>query len=217
MIPSANGMFGVFIMFDIKFILAIIASLLTIVGYFPYFQDIFKGKTKPHLYTWLIWAVTQGMATVAILYGGGRFAAASTIVGTILVLAICFLALKYGTKNITKSDTIILLLTIIAIFVWWQLRNPVLAVLMISAIDGIGYFPTWRKTYEEPWSETIFFWACMALVCAVTIMASAAYNILTVTYIAVLGVANLAMVAVIIWRRRKILSGPNPNGSNPRK
>jgi hypothetical protein len=189
-------------MFDIKIVLAIIASLLTIVGYFPYFKDIFKRKTRPHLFTWLIWAVTQGTATVAILYGGGKFAAMSTIVGTLLVLAICLLALKYGTKNITKSDTGVLLLAILAIIIWWQLKNPVLAVLMISAIDGIGYLPTFRKTYEEPGSETISFWACMALADVVTIMASAEYNVLTVTYIAVLTVANLAMVALIIWRRR---------------
>jgi hypothetical protein len=43
-----------------KFIIAIIATVLTFLGFIPYFRDIFNRKTKPHLYTWLIWLITQG-------------------------------------------------------------------------------------------------------------------------------------------------------------
>lgn len=55
---------------DYKLIIAIIAAVLTIIAYIPYFRDIFANKTKPHLFTWLIWGITQGTATVALLYGG---------------------------------------------------------------------------------------------------------------------------------------------------
>ena len=84
---------------DWKLILAIFTVILVVIGYIPYFKDIFANKTKPHLYTWLIWLITQGTATVALIYGGGKFGSLGLIVGTVLVLVICGLSFRYGTKN----------------------------------------------------------------------------------------------------------------------
>ena len=189
---------------DFKFIISIVASLLTIIGYTPYFKNIFTGKTKPHLYTWLIWMITQGTATIALLYGGGKFGSFSLITGTILVLTVFLLSFKYGTKDVTKKDRIILVLALLAIVIWWQLDNPFVAVLMVSAIDGVGYIPTIRKSFNDPWSETLFFWAVMAVVALLTLIANAEYNFLTVTYLAMLFIANILVVLVCLLRRRVV-------------
>jgi hypothetical protein len=189
---------------DFKFFISIIASLLTIIGYAPYLRDIFAKKTKPHLYTWLIWMITQGTATIALLYGGGKFGSFSLITGTILVLTVFLLSFKYGTKDVTKKDRIILVLALLAIVIWWQLDNPFVAVLMVSAIDGVGYIPTIRKSFNDPWSETLFFWAVMAVVALLTLIANAEYNFLTVTYLAMLFIANILVVLVCLLRRRVV-------------
>jgi hypothetical protein len=73
---------------DLKLISAIISVASVVVGFYTYFRDIFKRKTTPHLYTWLIWGITQGTATVASWHGGGKFGAISLAIGTILVIAI---------------------------------------------------------------------------------------------------------------------------------
>jgi len=189
---------------DFKLVIAIIATLLTVAVYFPYLKDLFQRKTKPHLYTWLIWAITQGTATVALLHGGGKFGAISLVVGTALVVVVLLLSFKYGTKNITKSDTFVLIAALLAIVVWWQLKNPFVAVLMISAIDGLGYIPTLRKSFAQPWSETLSFWGVMAIVMALTIIANAEYNVLTVTYLATLAIANTAVFTLCVFRRKVI-------------
>ena len=189
---------------DLKFIIAIIASLLSFIGFIPYVRDIFKKKTKPHLYTWLIWGITQGTAAVALLYGGGKFGSISLIVGIVFVSIICLLSFKYGTKDITTSDKIVLVLALLAIVIWWQLDNPLIAVLMVSAIDGAGYIPTIRKSFKNPWSETLSFWVIMAAVDLLSLVANAEYNFLTVAYLTTLSVANVAVVFVCFFRRRVI-------------
>lgn len=189
---------------NFKLIIAIVASILTVVGFVPYLKDIFARKTKPHLYTWLIWSITQITATIALLYGGGKFGSISLIVGTILVLSTLLLSFKYGTKNITKSDKIILALALLAIIVWWQLESPLLALFMVSAIDGIGYIPTIRKSFVDPWSETISFWAMMALVDLLAIASNDQYNLLTTTYITTIFVANIIIVSICFFRRQII-------------
>src|SRR3989338_3694066 len=130
-----------------KIIFAGVAISIIIIGYIPYLKDIFARKTAPHIYTWLIWLITQSTAIAALIYGGGKMGGAGLVAGVILVFVIFLLAFKYGTKNITASDTILLAFSILAIAVWWQLDSPLLSVVIISLIDGIAYLPTFRKTY----------------------------------------------------------------------
>lgn len=192
---------------DYKLIIALIASALTIIGFIPYFKDVFGKKTKPHLFTWLIWTITQGTAVVALLQGGGRFGGISLIIGTILVFVIFLLSFKYGTKDITISDKIVLVVALLAVLVWWQLDNALAAVLMVSAIDGAGYIPTIRKTFKNPWSETPSFWLIMASTDLLAIISNAEYNLLTVTYLSVLLFANV-IVSLICITRRKVIAKP---------
>jgi len=115
-----------------------------------------------------------------------------------------FTNMHTDTKNITKSDKIILALALLAIIVWWQLESPLLALFMVSAIDGVGYIPTIRKSFVDPWSETISFWAMMALVDLLAIASNDQYNLLTTTYITTIFVANIVIVSVCFFRRQII-------------
>ncbi len=190
---------------NIKIAFGIIAGILTLIGYYPYFKDIFKKKTTPHLYTWLIWGITQGTATIAALYGGANFGALSLSIGTILVAIIFILCFKYGTRDITKSDTVTLIIALFAIAVWWILHNALLSVIIVATIDAIGYIPTFRKSFRDPFSETLWFWATMTIVNILSFIAIENYNFLTVIYPIILVTGNFA-VWIICFVRRKTIS-----------
>lgn len=189
---------------DPKVLIAITAIVVGIGAFIPYFSDIFKKKTTPHAYTWLIWLITQGTATAGIIYGNGGLIGYGLILGTGLVFLIFLLSLKYGTKNITLSDILILCLALIAIVVWWQLHNPVLAVFMVGAIDAMGYIPTYRKLYIEPWSESLGSWFLFSISYILSIASLREYNLLTVPYLSICLTANLLLVTICIVRRRSI-------------
>ncbi len=189
---------------NIKFVFAIMSTIMTIAISYPYVKDIFLKKTKPHIYTWLIWSITQGTATTVLWYGGGKFATIGLAIGTLIVIFVFFLSFKYGTKNITRSDAFILITALLAIIVWWQLDSPLLAVFMVSAIDVLGYIPTYRKSFANPWTETLEFWFVMTIAGVLDLFASAQYNLLTVTYIATLIAANVVLLTVLLYRRKKL-------------
>ena len=191
---------------DAKIFFALIATIIEVVAYFPYLKDIFSLKTKPHAYTWLIWIITSGTAAIGVLYGGGRWGALGVIVGMFLISIVFLFSLKYGTKNITIGDTMILIAALCAIFVWWQLEQPLLAVTMVSIIDIFGYIPTFRKSYQDPWSETLIFWIAFVLSGIFAIMALSEYNILTTTYLIAVTFANASLVLFIFFRRRFVVS-----------
>lgn len=186
---------------NIKIIFSIIACIVETVSFFPYFKNIFSKKTKPHIYSWLIWTLTQGTAATGIWYGGGGWGGLGLSLATLLVFCIFLLSFKFGTKNITKSDTIVLATAVTAIIVWWQLKNPVLAVLMVSAIDMLGYIPSFRKSYFEPWSETLTTWIGFIIADIFAIAALKNYNLLTLSYLVALLIANPILILICLVRR----------------
>lgn len=189
---------------NIKIIFTAIATVIGVIGFYPYLKDIFLLKTKPHLYTWLVWTITQGAAVSGIWYGGGGWGALNLTVGTILVVIVFLFSIKYGTKNITKSDTAVLIAALCAILVWWQLDEPLVSVMMVSIIDVVGYIPSFRKSYHEPWSETITTWIIFAVSNIFAIMALSEYNLLTTPYLVAITSANIVLTVICLSRRRFI-------------
>ncbi len=189
---------------DWKLIAALAATFFGIASFVPYIIEIFAGKTKPHAYTWLIWGITQGTATFAVFKGGGGDVGYTLVILTALIFVIFFLSLRYGTKNIKKSDTVALAAALLAVVVWWQLDNPVLAVLMVTAIDGVGYFPTYRKLLTEPWSESFLAWIFCCISYALSLFALSEYNVLTISYLLLSLVAGILLLAISFAGRLRI-------------
>ncbi len=139
-----------------------------------------------------------------IYYGGGGVGTLGLVTGTVLVFLVFLFSLKYGTRNITITDTIVLLFAIFAIFVWWKLESPLAAVLMISVIDVIGYVPSFRKSYSDPWSETVITWLGFVLGNCFAVLALREYNMLTLSYIVSITLANASLAGFCIIRRRSV-------------
>lgn len=194
-------MFGIL---ELKLIAGLGAAIVGIFSYVPYVRDMLKGTTKPHPYTWIIWCITTGTAAFAVWLGGGRYGALPLFVWTVLTFLIFLLSFKHGTKNITKSDGVLLALAFLAIIVWWQLKNPLLAVLMVTGIDTLGYIPTMRKSFQEPWSESVLSWVLFTFTAVLSLLSLGHYSLLTVVYSAMSATLNSVVIALCLLRRRAI-------------
>ena len=189
---------------DTKIIFALVALVLIVAASVPYIVDMLKGKTKPHLYTWLVWSITTGIAAAGVFYGNGGYPALTTGVGAALSFIIFFLSFKYGTKDITTGDKLALGFCLVAILIWVGLHNPLGSVVLAAAIDIAAYWPTVRKTYTAPWSEPLFSWALWIATPFFSILALSAYNIFTlVNYVPII-VVNIAFLALCLIRRKVV-------------
>ena len=55
---------------DIKIVASVLASAVALVAYVPYLINMFKGKNKPHLYTWIsIFLITAVVAYIQVIGG----------------------------------------------------------------------------------------------------------------------------------------------------
>jgi hypothetical protein len=184
---------------DWKLIFGILSALVGFAGFIPYLRDIFAEETRPHLYTWLIWSITQGIATAAAWHGGG-WGTYNLLIGTVLCAVVALLSLRYGTRDVTRSDTALLIGALAAVGIWWKLEDPLIALLTATAIDMAGYLPTFRKTWRDPGSETPSAWLGFIVAITFSILALETYTWLTATYLVAIGLAN---VLVLILTLRK--------------
>ena len=88
--------------------LSAIAILLTFIGFFPYIVSIRKGRTKPHVFSWIIWGnfvyslSRWGMIAVLAQLGGpemvGRVVLAFAICAPITALG------NLGLRSVLVTD-----------------------------------------------------------------------------------------------------------------
>ena len=188
---------------NVSLAIAALAGIITFAVHAPYLRDIFSRKVQPHAYTWLIWSITTGIAALSLIHGEGGIAVFGLAIESALCVVIFFLAVfGFGSTNITKTDTIILVVALLAIILWLQLDSPLWSLLLVTAIDAAGYLPTLRKSWSAPRSESVQYWAFLAIANVLSILVLEQYNLLTVSYLAVIAVCNVSLVSVCAWRRR---------------
>lgn len=192
----------------IKIIFGILAPLVAFISFFPYIKDVLAKKTTPHMYSWLIWAILQASATLAILRTNSFWSAFGVATLGVVSVIVFLLSFRYGTKNITIFDTVCLLGAFVAIAFWVFADDVILSMILISIIDFIAFLPTYRKGYEEPYSETIFLYVCSALSNLFSLISITHYSIDSSLYVASLVITNIIFVAIVITRRNTLKSIP---------
>lgn len=187
---------------DIKTILAVVATLIMTLCVVPYIRDIFRGETKPHSYTWLIWALLQGIAAIDMWSGGAGFAVASSSVGALLNVFIFILSLRYGTKNITNFDTACLIGALAALGAYFYFHNAALSIAIAVLVDFLAFLPTERKTWQEPGTETASTHFLSGTANVLTLAALSTYNFVTVPYVAAIMLMDYTVWLTIVLRRK---------------
>lgn len=177
---------------------------MTFVGYAPYFRDLLKGKTKPHIFSWFIWAIVTSIIYALQVSAGAGIGSLVTLAVAIISLLIFILGFKNGNKNIKKIDVIFLALALLAIPLWLVIKQPVLSIILLSTIDMLGFAPTIRKSWNNPYSETLSLYTITTFRHTLSIIALANYNIVTVLFPATWVIANAFFSIMLIMRRRKI-------------
>lgn len=188
-------------MVEIKIILGTIAVIIALIGYVPYFRDIFRGKTKPHAYSWLVWGILTGIGFFGQILNKGGAGAWVTGITALICFTIFFFALKKGERNITFSDKLTLFGAFIAMLSWYLTSNPLSALILVIITDALGFFPTFRKSYHKPKEETMLTFFLNGLKFAIALFALETYSLNTYLYPVYLILANWIFVGMLIVRR----------------
>jgi len=188
---------------DIKIAAATLATIIGLVAYVPYLIDMFKGKNKPHLYTWIsIFLVTTVVAYIQLV-GGAGVGAIPTISGVAIDAVILFYCFRFGTKDVVFMDKICLAISVLGVIAYAILSSrPLISLAIVTAAEIISFIPTFRKTRNDPYSESLTSYYLLMLKLSLILVALEKYNLLTVSYSALwLVVFVIFLASVYRWRR----------------
>ncbi len=187
----------------VKLSLALIAAVFAVVGNVPYLRDILKKRVQPHPYTWLVWTIVSGVTFFGQLAKGAGIGALPTGAAEIFTVIIFLFSLRYGFKNIIKTDTYFLIAALLGIVPWILTKDPTLSVIIVVTIDLIAFVPTLRKTYIRPETETPLLYGMNVLRHILTLFSLQAYNLATMLHSIAMIVTNSIMVGFITRRYKK--------------
>ncbi len=183
---------------------SILASCAAIASYAPYIRDIHNGKTKPHAFSWFIWALLTYIAGAAQLVGGGGVGAVVAPVTATISLYIAWISWRKHRQLITRSDWIYLIIGLLAIPLWAFTKSPLLSLILIIVIDAVALIPTFRKSYRLPWSETMSSQYLTILKHILTIFAQEKMSLVTLLFPLWLALESVALLLLLIIRRKSV-------------
>jgi len=187
-----------------KEIISGIAVVLTFIAYVPYYRDILKGKTHPHIYSWSLWGLLTILLVALQIKGGAGPATWVTAAAGLLCIGVVLLSLKNGKKDITTSDTVVAILSLLAIGFWLIADQPVISISLVIIADILAFIPTVRKSYHQPYSETLSLYVTNAIRFALALLAVEHYTYLSTSWIVAWIIGNMLLSILLVVRRKQL-------------
>jgi hypothetical protein len=193
-------------MLDSKTIFGLLTLPIGVISYVNYFVSIFKGRTKPEAFSWLIWSVLASItffAQIAEGAGAGAWATGFTALVCLLISLTAF----FKTRNKIKViDWISMIGALSGLILWRYTSQPLVAVIFVVIVGIIGFVPTFIKIFVNPAEETALTYFLNAVKFVFALLATNSFNFVTALYPSALVFMNIFLVSAILFRRR-FLSG----------
>ncbi len=182
-------------------VLGALTILIALGSYGLYFRNIFLGKTKPHAFSWFIWAVLSAIIFVAQVIEHGGAGAWVTGFTAIACFIISVVASFTNQEPFNLLDWVSLAAALAGLVLWGYTKDPTMAVILISITFAFGFLPTFRKGYNKPYEETATTFALNGLKFGISILALESFTTATWLYPATLVSLNGLFVCMLLIRR----------------
>jgi hypothetical protein len=185
-----------------KATLATIAILISSISFLPYIWSTLKGKVRPHVLSWSIWGLTTTMVFLAQRSAGAGVGAWPVGLAALMAFLIAIISyIKRSEIRITPTDWLFFGLALGAMPLWHVTDNPLWAVLLVTAVDILGFGPTIRKAYYQPQTESVLFFSLIVLRNVFVLLALEQYSFTTALFPAAIATMAMVVTATVISQR----------------
>lgn len=184
--------------------LIILIILLTVLGNGYYIVTIFRGQTKPHIFSWIIWAIVQLTACAIQLQHGSNWWALTLWLNGVICVLVSVLAIWYGERHITLLDKISFFLALGILPIWLWAKQDFTAILLAVTIDVLSYVPTARKSFRKPHGESLWTYYASSAAFFISILLTQEKTIITLLYPIIIFCINFVFIGYVFWRRKII-------------
>jgi len=188
----------------LKQTLGILAVVITFIGYIPYLKDTIVGKTKPHIFSWVLWSLIFFIAFGLQWSKGAGFGSYVSLAMGVISLIVLILSLKNGVKKVKKIDVVSFILAIIAIILWLVVNQPVWSIILVIIVDIFSFTPTFIKSWTRPREETLLTWFFNIIRQILVLFSIGEINFVTIIFPLYSLIINTAFFTLLVTRRKRV-------------
>ena len=180
--------------------LVVLSAVLGLSGSFAYIRDMIRGKSRPNLVTWGLWALAPLIATGAALSAHADHWATVRILmsgfGPLLIFASAFF-ISQSYWQLSLFDYACGFLSLVALAAWLLANSPLTAILLAAIADLLATMPTIIKAWKYPETETFYTYFIGLFTASIVIPAIPVWNIENSAFQIYLLLANVTLFLVV--------------------
>lgn len=185
--------------------LGALAVILALVQVIPYIVSILRGRTRPSMTSYLIWATVAVLEAAAYVATVGFTPAAwPRIAFAVTGLSVLVLALGKGRRTpFTRFEAWALVAALAGGAIWLIFGTPLASMLVSAGVGTIAYATTIRKLIAHPGTEDLTAWllTTIAGVLNLVVLMTISIPVLLPMVVTVAG-SGIVVVLVLAQRRR---------------
>jgi hypothetical protein len=185
-------------------VLGVLAGLIGVLDTIPYVRDIFRGSTRPHRGTWLIWGVLAIVVCLSQRADGASWSLIMAGTQAVVTTLVFLLAIRHGEGGVSTTDLALIAIAGGGVIGWIVADEPIVATICVVAADLIGVALMVPKTYRDPGSETLAMFALASVGGALAAGAVGVVDVSLLMYPIYYFAANGAIALLIVQRRRTL-------------
>jgi len=90
---------------DAHVIAGLTTVVLCLVGDVFYIRDTLNGKTKPHMFTWIIWGIVMSLAAAVAFVEQAWVSSMTLGIEALVIFSVSMLAVRYTTVRLSGKDS----------------------------------------------------------------------------------------------------------------
>ena len=184
-------------------IFGIVAPIVSLIAFVPYFRSILKGETKPSSASWSTWTILVFVSTISSYASGAPWPVLLLPAWLCLSqLSVAILSIKYGDNKWDWRNKFCALGALFGILLWALTGNPLLALLLSILADLFASIPNFRHVFINPEQEDRVAWAIGWLSAVFEVLAVKNWTLASSGW-AIYFILNMTATLFFLYRRKR--------------
>lgn len=181
-----------------------ITIFTSLIGGYFYIKGTLTGKTKPNRASWLIWFLAACTASIVQFSSGAGISA----IPIFMAGFIPFLVLLASFKNKNAYweagwvEYICLFFAILSLIAFFILKTGTWATIFAIIADGLGFIPTFIKSWRDPKSENLGPFVSGVFNPFMSIATLSVFSFNTIGFAIYLFAGNLIEIMIVLYKRK---------------
>jgi hypothetical protein len=184
--------------------LGLLSVALAVLAAVIYIAQTLRGEVRPHPLSWFLFGILSLTGYLVQRDEGARQGSWTLLAMTIICFTFVAASVARGERSFSRAEWAFVAAAGAVFVLYMFTRDANVAAALTTAIDALGYGPTFVRGWSRPWKDSATSFALNGVKFVPSLMAMDPISFATSSYPATLLVLNAAVTIMLLWRRRAL-------------